>query len=37
MPATLMLKNKTGYRNFFEEQIPKIKLEEEINKMIRGQ
>jgi thiol-disulfide isomerase/thioredoxin len=37
MPATLFLNNKTGYRIFFEEEISKVKFEEEINKMIIGQ
>lgn len=34
MPATLFINNKTGFRSFFEESIPKIKLEQEIIKMI---
>ncbi len=34
MPATLFINNKTGYRSFFEEEIPKAKLEVEINKLI---
>lgn len=33
MPATLFVNNKSGYRSFFEEQIPKEKLEMEIRKM----
>jgi thiol-disulfide isomerase/thioredoxin len=37
MPATLFVNNKTGYRIFFEEQLPETKFEEEINKMIQGQ
>jgi thiol-disulfide isomerase/thioredoxin len=36
MPATLFINNKSGYRTFFEEQISRIKFEEEINKMIQG-
>jgi thiol-disulfide isomerase/thioredoxin len=34
MPASLFVNNKTGHRSFFEEAIPKAKLEEEIIKMI---
>ena len=34
MPATLFINNKTVYRSFFEEEIPKVKFEEEILKMI---
>lgn len=34
MPATLLVNNKSGYRSFFEEQIPKDTLEAEIRKMI---
>jgi thiol-disulfide isomerase/thioredoxin len=30
IPASLFVNNKTGYRKFFEEQIPENKLEEEI-------
>lgn len=37
MPATLFINNKTGYRSFFEEQLPEIKFDGEINKMIKGQ
>lgn len=37
MPATLLVNNKTGYRQFFEEQIPKERLEEEIRKMVNNQ
>lgn len=34
MPATLFVNNKTGFRSFYEEQIPKETLELEIRKMI---
>src|SRR5687767_3110539 len=34
MPATLFVNNKTGFRSFYEEQIPKIKLEAEIKKLV---
>src|SRR3954470_10335603 len=34
LPSTLLLNNKKGYRKFFEEQIPKEKLELEIETMI---
>ena len=34
MPASLFVNNKTGFRSFIEEEIPKIKFEEEILKMI---
>ena len=34
MPATLFVNNKTGFRSFFEEQMSKVRLEEEINKLI---
>jgi thiol-disulfide isomerase/thioredoxin len=37
MPATLLVNNKTGYRVFFQEEISKAKLEDEIIKMIAGQ
>ena len=30
VPATLFINNKTGYRNFFEEQLSKDKLKKEI-------
>ena len=30
IPASLFVNNQTGYRKFFEEQIPEKKLEEEI-------
>ncbi len=33
MPATVFINNKTGYRNFIEEQIPKEKMEAEIKRM----
>ena len=34
MPATVLVNNKTGYRNFFEAQISKEKMEMEIKKLI---
>jgi thiol-disulfide isomerase/thioredoxin len=34
IPASLFVNNKTGYRKFFEEQIPEAKLEEEIKALI---
>ena len=34
MPATLFINNKTGFRDFYEEQIPEAVLEAEIKKMI---
>lgn len=34
MPATLFVNNKTGFRSFYEEQIPKEKLEAEIKKLV---
>ena len=34
MPATLFVNHKTGFRTFYEEQIPKDKLENEIKAMI---
>ena len=34
MPASLFVNNKTGFRSFYEEQMSKERLEEEINKMI---
>jgi thiol-disulfide isomerase/thioredoxin len=37
MPATLFVNNKTGFRSFYEEEIPKEKLEAEVLKMISGQ
>ncbi len=37
MPATLIINNNTGYRNFFQEGISKENLEKEINRMIIGQ
>lgn len=30
IPATLFVNNKTGYRKFYEEQIPEARLEKEI-------
>jgi len=37
MPATLLVNNKSGYRSFFEEQIPREVLEAEILKMVDNQ
>jgi len=37
MPATLFINNKTGYRNFFEEEMSRQKLESEILKLIKTQ
>jgi thiol-disulfide isomerase/thioredoxin len=34
IPASLFVNNKTGYKKFFEEQIPENKLEEEIKALI---
>lgn len=34
MPASLLINNKTGFRSFFEEKIPKEKLEMEIERMV---
>ena len=34
MPATLFVNNKSGFRSFFEEQIPREHLEAEILKLI---
>ncbi|MBI1342597.1 MAG: redoxin domain-containing protein [Terrimonas sp.] len=33
MPATLLIDNKTGYRRFFEEQIPRDTIEAEIRRL----
>ncbi len=35
IPASLFVNNKTGYRKFFEEQIPEKKLEQEIKMLIK--
>ena len=35
IPASLFVNNKTGYRNFFEEQISETKLEQEIRMLIK--
>ena len=35
IPASLFINNKTGYRKFFEEQIPENKLEKEIQMLIK--
>ena len=37
LPSSLFINNKTGYRKFFEEQLPKSKLEKEIKAMIVGE
>ena len=34
IPATLFLNNRTGYRKFFEEQIPHKQLKEELKAML---
>jgi thiol-disulfide isomerase/thioredoxin len=34
IPASLLINNKTGYKKFFEEQIPENKLEGEIKALI---
>lgn len=34
IPASLFINNKTGYRKFFEDQLSREQLEEEINAMI---
>ena len=34
IPASLFVNNKTGYRKFFEEQIPKARLEKEIRTLV---
>ena len=36
IPASLFVNNKTGYRKFFDEQIPENKLEQEINALIKN-
>lgn len=35
LPASLFVNNKTGYRKFFEEQLPVNKVESEIKSMIQ--
>ena len=35
IPASLFVNNKTGYKKFFEEQIPEKKLEQEIKMLIK--
>lgn len=35
IPASLFINNSTGYRKFFEEQIPEKKLEQEIQAFIK--
>jgi len=37
MPATLLVNNKSGFRSFFEEQIPREQMEAEILKLIDSQ
>jgi thiol-disulfide isomerase/thioredoxin len=34
LPASLFINNATGYRSFYEDQVPKEKLEQEIKKML---
>jgi thiol-disulfide isomerase/thioredoxin len=34
LPSSLFINNKTGYHKFFEEQVPRGKLEKEIKAMI---
>ncbi len=36
IPATLIINNKTGFRKFFEEEMSKESLENEILKMLRN-
>jgi|SRR5687768_13352717 len=36
LPASLFVNNKTGYRKFFEEQIPEKKLEQEFKALIKN-
>jgi thiol-disulfide isomerase/thioredoxin len=36
IPASLFINNSTGYRKFFEEQIPEGQLEKEIQALIKG-
>ncbi len=36
IPASLFVNNKTGYRKFFEEQIPENKLEQEFKALIKN-
>ena len=36
IPATLFLNNKTGYRKFFEEQIPHKQLKEELKLLLKN-
>ena len=36
MPATLLINNKSGFRSFFEEQIPREQLEAEILKLVKN-
>jgi thiol-disulfide isomerase/thioredoxin len=35
IPATLFVNNKTGYRQFYEEQLSKEQVEKEVRKMIQ--
>ena len=37
LPSTLFINNKNGYRKFFEEEIPKEKIDTEIKAMLKGQ
>ena len=36
IPASLFINNKTGYRKFFEEQLPKEKLEKQLDAMLKS-
>ena len=36
MPATLLINNNSGFRSFFEEQIPREQLEAEILKLVKN-
>ena len=36
MPATLLINNKSGFRSFFEEQVPREQLEAEILKLVKN-
>ena len=37
MPATLFVNNKTGFRSFYEEELPRKKVESELIKMTNSQ
>jgi thiol-disulfide isomerase/thioredoxin len=36
IPATIFINNRTGYKRFFEEELPKEKLEKEIMALLEG-